>query len=615
MIMERICLLLYFFSLPFFILAQQPEPVPSEIVKVAVYRQGAQVVRSAQAALQEGVQTLRLGPLPYQLDENSIQLKVPEGALLIALSQQVDYLNEGEADSLAAGLKQAQLALQDSIRWLKQQQQVYEAEKEMLARNQELGGNNGLSVEELKRGAELYRSRLMDIAAQTERLQLRGREFKLALVRLSRQLLELNAQTEALPERMAIAVVQAPKPMQARLELSYVIPDAGWEPFYNLRAHSTEAPLMLDYRAHVYQRSGEDWEKVALTLSTGNPNISNAKPELPPYRLTFNNYYAPPPQPAISGATRQLSGLVLDAEANEPLIGASIVLAGTNQGAVTGIDGRFQMEVPVGTARLEVQYIGYESQEVQVSGSNVTITMQGATALLDEIVVTGMRSKSSRKQAPAKPKAMPVAIEKHSTSTTFDIELPYSIPSDNKPYDVQLAQHEVPAVYHLAAVPKRSQYAYLVAGLPDWEQYNLLSGQANLFFKGGYQGKVPLDLSQTGDTLTVSLGRDEGILIKRALAESKSSVPFLGNTRTVEKHWEITVRNTNDYSVELEIEDQYPLAQQDEIKVVQLGHSGAVHNEQTGQLTWRLPLAPRSQETVSLKYAVRYPKKMRLLVD
>lgn len=97
--------------------------------------------------------------------------------------------------------------------------------------------------------------------------------------------------------------------------------------------------------------------------------------------------------------------------------------------------------------------------------------------------------------------------------------------------------------------------------------------------------------------------------------EVKSSTSFLGGNKTVERTWKTTLRNTNDYPVDLIVEDQYPIAKEDDIKVVQLGHDGGKLDEETGKVTWSFTLPAGQTAERVLKYAVRYPKKRRLLVD
>jgi len=86
-------------------------------------------------------------------------------------------------------------------------------------------------------------------------------------------------------------------------------------------------------------------------------------------------------------AQRTVTGTVLD-PAGEPLIGANVLVQGTDLGTITEIDGSFSLGVPAGSSILIFSYTGFETQEVDVSTRNqIDITLNEGE-LLDEIVVT-----------------------------------------------------------------------------------------------------------------------------------------------------------------------------------------------------------------------------------
>ena len=83
-------------------------------------------------------------------------------------------------------------------------------------------------------------------------------------------------------------------------------------------------------------------------------------------------------------AQNQVTGVIRDAQ-GEPLVGVSVVEAGTQNGAVTDINGRYSLNVKPG-AKLNVSYVGFESQTINAGES---ITLQEDNQLLNEVVVVG----------------------------------------------------------------------------------------------------------------------------------------------------------------------------------------------------------------------------------
>lgn len=89
-----------------------------------------------------------------------------------------------------------------------------------------------------------------------------------------------------------------------------------------------------------------------------------------------------------SFAQRTITGTVTDAENGDPLIGASVLVKGTQSGTVTDFDGKYQLAVPDGTDVLVFTYTGYAGQEVNVGTSNVVDAALKQGLSLDEIIVT-----------------------------------------------------------------------------------------------------------------------------------------------------------------------------------------------------------------------------------
>ncbi len=88
-------------------------------------------------------------------------------------------------------------------------------------------------------------------------------------------------------------------------------------------------------------------------------------------------------------AQSHVTGKVVSQEDGEPVIGASVKVAGSNVGTVTDVNGNFTLSVPAGEKTIKVSYIGMDEQTVQVKGTNITVTLIPSAHSLDEVVVTG----------------------------------------------------------------------------------------------------------------------------------------------------------------------------------------------------------------------------------
>jgi len=107
------------------------------------------------------------------------------------------------------------------------------------------------------------------------------------------------------------------------------------------------------------------------------------------------------------------------------------------------------------------------------------------------------------------------SVSESTTGVQFKISLPYTIPSDGQQHDVSVAEHDLKANFKHFAIPKMDLDAFLLAGVSGWEDYKILSGNANIYFEGTYVGKSFINTKTTDDTLNISFGRDQSVNITR----------------------------------------------------------------------------------------------------
>ena len=87
--------------------------------------------------------------------------------------------------------------------------------------------------------------------------------------------------------------------------------------------------------------------------------------------------------------TQTVTGVVISEEDGQPVIGASVLVKGTQIGTITGVDGDFTLSgVPSSAKTLQISYIGMQTQEVAIKPS-VNVTLKPDSELLEEVVITG----------------------------------------------------------------------------------------------------------------------------------------------------------------------------------------------------------------------------------
>jgi uncharacterized protein (TIGR02231 family) len=286
------------------------------------------------------------------------------------------------------------------------------------------------------------------------------------------------------------------------------------------------------------------------------------------------------------------------------------------------------------------QNSGVEWKDVKLSFSNATPWVAGDIPILNPwfvdyyyprpVMIRGM-AKSSRNEAPvmkevadavmvAEEKTMesvPVMTEKQvgETTITFDIAVPYTIQSDGKVQTVEIQRITAPADYKYVTLPKLTQLAYLTANISDWAKLSLQSGDATLYFENSFVGKSMLNVNQLKDTLTISLGTDNSILVKREKRKDFTSRKILGSNRTDTYSFLITVRNNKSNPVNITVNDQIPVSSNSSINVDAIELSGGKLNQQTGEIKWDIEIKQQETRQIVLTYSVKYPKDKTLILE
>ena len=315
----------------------------------------------------------------------------------------------------------------------------------------------------------------------------------------------------------------------------------------------------------------------------------------------------------------------------EPLIGVTVAELNTTNGAITDIDGNFSIKCVKGST-LKFSYIGYKDVTKVVTESKLKIVLIEDSQALDEVVVVGYGAERKPLMAGAvsglkvnhkkdiqyeEEASMVLDVEQSQGQMgyEFEIKVPYTIPSDNKPVVAEIGHYELPASYTYQSTPKIDKDAFLIAQVTDWEKLNLLEGEANVYFENTFIGKSIMNVTQQNDTLSFSLGRDKRIMIQRTKENEYTSRKFMGSNQTQSIAWKLSVRNTRPEPVTLTLYDQLPVSRNNNITVTAEEISGGSLDEAKGIITWQITLQPGEQRDLALRYKVKYPKGRNLIIE
>jgi hypothetical protein len=601
--------------------AADPVPVASRVTAVTVFLDGAQVTRTAKITLPVGETQYRLEKLSPYVDAQSIRVRAAGDLMVKSVFYQRNYLDTAqqseESQALAARIEE----LRRQIARQRARKAVLEEEEALLVANRTLGGNNeAVTTAQLQAMADFFRTRLTELKDRQTELGFTIGDLKSQQARLQQQT-ELSTELEE-PSGEIVITVRAERRETVTLEVSYTVAQAGWYPTYDVRVADVASPVRLLYQANVQQQTGEDWNEVKLTFSNANPQQNSTKPALSPWYLDVYR-----PSARVRGAAplsrnasvSQVRGRVTDQENGSPIPGANVLVQGTTVGTVTNLDGQYQLALPQNARSLTFSFIGYASQEVPIYSGEINVALESDIQALDEIVVTGYGDQSgrnaSRKREEPRQKPVPVSSVVQPTTVSFAVDIPYTIPSNGENYTVEMQDLSISATYEYFTAPKVNEAAFLTALITDWEPYNLMAGEASIFFADTFVGRSVLDVDQPNDTLTVSLGQDRGISVSRTRVDDFSEKNFFGTTRSEQVGYEIALRSNKAQPVNIVVEDQVPVSTNEQIRVEVEETSKAEYNEDTGLLRWSLKLPASETKKLRLGYEVKYPKGKRVVLD
>lgn len=542
--MKKLALTLFVLMINFSLVKAEDEKnvVKSEIKDVTIFINGAQINRTASTTIPAGTSYIVFEGLSQYMNTSSVQVKGNGDFVIISVTPQMNYLKSNEKSKEVKTLEDSLESYNSQLTYQQSLLETYTSEKNMIIANQNIGGNqNGVKIDDLKAAADFFRTRLADISSKTIYVNAKIKKIQDLISNTNNQLSSENAKNNNLTSEIIVALTAKAK-IAASFEISYAVSNAGWTPSYDLRATDTSSPISLDYSANVYQSSGEDWNNVKLTLSTGNPSVNNTKPTIYPWYLyIYDNY-----------------------------------------NSYKGGDALMSVETKK------------DKDEAETSGNGENIPAPLMEA-----------------QTPANY----TNVNANTTNFEFKIDLPYSIKSDGKTTVVQIQKYSLPATYEYYAAPKLDPKAYLLAKVTGWEEYNLLSGNMNLYFEGTYIGKSYLDVKSTLDTLDFSLGQDENIVITRTKQKEYSSKQLIGNNRKLKNSWEINIRNKKKNSISISIEDQLPLSTDKNIEVEKEIPTDAKYDETNGILTWKYSINSAETKQINFSYTVKYPKDKNVYIE
>lgn len=269
---------------------QEARPVASRIVEVTVYGGSASIRREAVAPAGDGELVLR--GLPHELDPASVRVRASGGEIVGVEVR--DRYQESEPDPRVQELRGRIRDVERELAGMEDERRVAETMREHLNRlllEEERDHRTALregrvDTEALEENYAYLRGKLVAVLQEKREIEWRIEAKRVELNDLRLELGRFEVDGGVRLKDVTVDLLDL-SGQGGTLEVEYVVSNAGWQPYYDLRAKKDLSQVELAYRARVWQRTGEDWRDASIVLSTAQPQRGAQGPDPQPIWLSL----------------------------------------------------------------------------------------------------------------------------------------------------------------------------------------------------------------------------------------------------------------------------------------------------------------------------------------
>jgi uncharacterized protein (TIGR02231 family) len=533
---------------------------PSEITAVTVFADRAEVTRTLTAEVPAGASEVAFTGLPMTLAPESLRVAgesrgaaVTLGAIASEVVTSRD-LTDAREQALTATLE----GLEDTAALLDAQEEGLNARYAFLeALGQQAALRSDEAIAELRLNPEDWAAAAQVLGAQVGEVLAAQAELAVRRRTLERDMDKVRADLAQLRtgQRQTYTVtvpVEADGPTPLTLRLSYQVHGASWRPIYDARLSTGDGALVLTQYGEVAQRTGEDWDGVALTLSTARPAAGTALPSLTPQWV---NIYDPAIRPVPRGQAYDYEG------------------AHMREVASSNVVEMRDRSVPDMSMPLSLAAEPLEAQQAQA-------TIEGGEFVAARYAIPG----------------------------------PARVPSGGKAVKVKVGDFALTSTLEVHVKPQISGEAFLAARATLAGDAPILPGVLKLFRDGEYVGQGALDLLRPGDEEVLFFGVDDKVAVEReTLADARADAGMLVRENTLERAYVTEITNLHAGPVTVVVKETIPAPRNTDLRVDVLAKGTRAGYAQdyadiAGLLAWRFEAAPGATERVGLAWRLTWPK-------
>ena len=532
----------------------------TRVDSVTVFLSGAEVTRTGKVKIEKGEHTIMIGDVPASAVPGSIRVEGKATGKLDIGSVDTRRTYLARADSQSADLERKKLendieAQRDQKTAIEAQVQAAETQKTLIGNLAQLpvrpapGAGQGGVAEDWQRVLSIISQGSADASRAQIEAQAKIRDLDRKIEDLENK---LSGLAPAKTDQTEIKVhVEAASPLEADLTIRYQVAGAGWTPLYDARLQTgtKTAPSKLDLvrRASITQKSGENWDGVAMQLSTARPSAGAAAPELSPVTVDFEQEFKPVPTAAV--------------------------------------------------ARVKRKDMARDQAETEVAQDSLAAPVAGAAV--------------TPPPPPEPIEERQAAITVAPFEAMFAVPGRVTVMGTGEAKRVVLASEQIEPALSCRTVPKVDPKAYLYAKLTLAKGTPLLPGQVYLFRDGTFVGTSNIPLLSPGEVHDLGFGLDDQVKVRHAIIEEKrGETGLISTSRTDLRNYRVTAKNMHERAINLVVVDQIPASLNQDIKVEYSGKlqpTKTNFEDKRGVMNFEAKLEPDEEKVFDYGYRITWP--------
>lgn len=524
--------------------AQKPDeikPAASKITSVTVYQNTALVTREVTLPEGAGQTEVIVSPMPPATVQSSLYAEGTDAVRVLSSrfrTRAIAEDNREEVRKLENEIKMVQKGITEQDAELK-------AVTANLAFTTKLESFTAATMNTLTEKGQLDAEKTLLLAKSIRedrtkyikeeakiKAQLATDQEKLAFLKL--QLQERSGGVSR-TERDAVIVIDK-KAGAGTVKLNYLVSNANWKPQYKLRA-ATKAgdPVALEYQASVTQQTGEDWTNVNLILSTAQPLLNAAPPDLRTLEVAIGG----PMMPAVPNGPGQSLGYN----------------SGRGEGSYSKElkDLEAQAKSQRSMARDNLNKKAAEEAFKLQNDAAATEQFRDLLCSADDLAKGGGMANPTG----------------DGPSVTFRLKSKLTLPSRMDDQTLEITKLELQPKFYYKAVPVLTPSVYRLADLVNTTDYILLPGDANMYLDTDFVGSTKLPLVAAGKPFTVGFGVDPQLQVTRKLMDKTRSTQ--GGNQVLTFKYKIMLSSYKSTAVDVQVWDRMPHAEAVNAIAVQVG--------------------------------------------